>query len=152
MLCCIVLASCDNTPTADNSQQSADNSQQLIFSHNPLDPGSTSEPSNDVSRKLFEMDGQERLAIFKEYMNSSGKACEYVTEAVLLGGYQRTDFWRVACSDSGEWEVSIEPDSEGSTRILSCNVVKALARLEKHPGDDCHAVWNRVKVNRRHSH
>lgn len=38
-----------------------------------------------------------------------------------------------ACSDSGEWMISIEPDS--STKILSCATIKQL-------GDDCHAVWN----------
>jgi hypothetical protein len=140
------LASCDN-----NSPQLVDNGAQPSLSHEPLDPGSYALPSNGVSRRLFEMDGQARLEILREYMNRSGKDCDEVTEAVLRGGYQHVDFWRVACSDSGEWEVAIEPDEEGSTRILSCKVVKELARLEKRPSDDCHAPWDPPKRKPHHA-
>jgi len=78
------------------------------------------------------MNGQLRLATFRKYMLASDEKCDLVTEAVLRGGYQGMDMWRVACPDTGEWMISIEPGS--STKILSCATIKQL-------GDDCHAVW-----------
>ena len=105
---------------------------EAAVSYARLDPGSTAAPSNGYSRQLFEMNDQVRLATFRKYMVASGEQCALVTGAVLRGGYQGMDLWRVACSDSGEWMVSIEPDS--STKILSCATIKQL-------GDDCHAVW-----------
>ena len=104
------------------------------MSYARIDPGSKSRPSNKYSRQLFDMTDQVRLATFRNYMTQSGERCALVTSAVLRGGYHHMDMWRVACSDSGEWMVSIDPDS--STKILSCAVIKEL-------GDDCHAVWKR---------
>ena len=78
------------------------------------------------------MNDQVRLATFHKFMAESDEQCDLVTGAVLRGGYHHMDMWRVACSDSGEWMVSIGPDS--STKILSCDTAKRL-------GDDCHSVW-----------
>jgi hypothetical protein len=124
----LVLAACDG-PTASNETPSA---PVAAVSYARLDPGSKAKPSNRYSRQLFEMDDQVRLATFRKFMAASGEQCALVTGAVLRGGYKRMDMWRVACSDSGEWVVSVEPDS--STKILSCDTMKRL-------GDDCHAVW-----------
>lgn len=78
------------------------------------------------------MNAQGRLATFRKYMIASGEQCDLMTEAVLKGGYQGVDMWRVSCSDSGDWMVSVEPDS--STKILSCETMKQL-------GDDCRVAW-----------
>jgi hypothetical protein len=122
------VASCDQL----SNSSSADNSP--IVSYARTDPGSKARPSNRHSRQLFEMADQVRLATFRNYMAQSGEQCALVTSAVLRGGSHHTDMWRVACSDTGEWMVSIDPDS--STKILSCATVKQL-------GDDCHAVWKK---------
>jgi hypothetical protein len=97
-----------------------------------LEPGSKAKPSNEYSRQLFDMNDQIRLATFRKFMTESDERCDLVTGAVLKGGYRHVDMWRVACSDSGEWMISIDPDS--STKILSCDTMKRL-------GDDCHSVW-----------
>jgi hypothetical protein len=115
--------------SADSS--GADASEATV-SYARLDPGSSAKPSNEYSRQLFEMNDQVRLATFRKFMTASGEQCDLVTGAVLRGGHRHMDMWRVACSDSGEWMVSVEPDS--STKILSCDTVKRL-------GDDCHSVW-----------
>jgi hypothetical protein len=126
VLSALCLAGC-NGPSESNAAAS-----EPSVSYARLDPGSKAKPSNRYSRQLFEMNDQVRLAIFRKFMRESGEQCDLVTGAVLKGGYRHMDMWRVACSDSGEWLVSIEPDS--STKILSCDVMKKL-------GDDCHAVW-----------
>ena len=125
----LALCGCD-VPTGPN--QAAIENSDLPVSYVRLDPGSKAKPSNRYSRQLFEMNDQVRLATFRKFMTESGEQCDLVTGAVLRGGYNRMDMWRVACTDSGEWMVSIEPDS--STKILSCETMKQL-------GDDCHSNW-----------
>jgi len=105
---------------------------ETAVSYARLDAGSKARPSNHSSKQLFNMGDQVRLATFRNYLTQSGQQCALVTSAVLKGGYHHIDMWRVGCSDTGEWMVSIEPDS--STKILSCTTMKRL-------GDDCHASW-----------
>jgi len=130
----VPLTSCDDSSPSGNGPQ-------LSVSYSPLDAGSDAKPSNSVSRKLFEMSGQVRLAVFKDYLNQSGETCDYVTGAVLLGNDGHTDFWRVGCSDSDDWMVSIAPDS--STRILSCQVAQSA-------GGDCKPFAVKGKPERPH--
>ena len=127
-----ILGACDAPPAADGNAMIAQKPDEPTFSHAKLDPGSKARPSNKYSRELFEMNDHVRQAMFRKFMLASGEQCDLVTEAVLRGGHKGMDMWRVACTDSGEWMVSIEPDS--STKIHSCSVMKTL-------GDDCHEVW-----------
>ncbi len=122
-------AACDQPPNSNDSATSAP-----MVSYARLDPGSKAKASNAYSKQLFNMGDQVRLATFRNYMTQSGEQCDLVTSAVLRGGYHHMDMWRVACSDSGEWMVSVKPDS--STKILSCAIVRQL-------GDDCHSVWKK---------
>jgi hypothetical protein len=125
----LCLGGCDPQAASNEDSGLAPN-----VSYARLDPGSNAKPSNKYSRQLFEMDDQVRLATFRNFMSQSDEQCALVTGAVLRGGSHRTDMWRVSCSDSGEWMVSIDPDS--STKILSCETMKRL-------GDNCHAAWKR---------
>lgn len=64
-------------------------------------------PTADLS---FEMLGQPdpaaRRAAFQQLLQMLNKRCSAVTEAVLKGGFEGTDLWRVTCVDSGEWLVT----------------------------------------------
>jgi hypothetical protein len=42
----------------------------------------------------------------------------------------RAAFWSVRCSNGSSYGVEIEADSQGSTRILSCSVLKAVAGVD----------------------
>jgi hypothetical protein len=128
-----ILSACDPPPPVPENTPMEVISEPT-YSDAKLDPSSKAEPSNRYSRELFDMDGQMRRAMFRKLMRASGEQCDFVTEGVLRGGHKGTDMWRVACTDSGEWMVSIEPDS--STKILSCSNMKTL-------GDDCHQVWKK---------
>lgn len=112
----LLLVSCDPKP------------QPPAFSDANAYPGSTATPTNPYSRQIFEMGGQLRRATFRKLMVNSSKPCDLVTEGILRGNDQETDFWRVTCTDSGQWMVSIAPDS--STKLTHC---LTLAKL----GDDC---------------
>ena len=119
-------AACDQPTNANESGPTV--------SYERVDSGSNAKPSNAYSKQLFDMGDQVRLATFRNYMTQSGERCGLVTSAVLRGGYHHMDMWRVTCSDSGEWMVSIQPNS--STKVLSCATMKQL-------GDDCHSVWKK---------
>ena len=128
-VCVLCLTGCGGPADSNRAEVS-----EPTVSYDRLDSGSKAKPSNKYSRQLFDMNNQVRLATFRKFMIESGEQCALVTGAVLKGGYHHMDMWRVACSDTGEWMVSIEPNS--STKILSCEVMERL-------GDDCHAVWKR---------
>ncbi|MGI8704291.1 MAG: hypothetical protein ACR2JJ_00565 [Sphingomicrobium sp.] len=119
----LCLAACDQASERTSASAPA-------FSYEAQFPGASKEPQNRYSRQLFEMNGQVRLATFRKLMVESDKQCDLVTEALLMGSYEGMDFWRIACTDSGQWRVSIEPDS--STRLMSCAAVEEL-------GNNCEA-------------
>jgi hypothetical protein len=89
-----------------------------------LNENLTGKTGNKHSAQIAQMDPQSRRAIFRRFMTSSGKQCDLVTETMLNGSYKGTAFWNIRCSDSGDWRVSIEPDS--STKILHCAVIEKL--------------------------
>ena len=81
-------------------------------------PGSEASPTNDASLQLFLADGPTRFASFQALFLKSGKQCAAVTKALLEGGVDGTDEWRIECSDSGAWEVWFPP--AGAPEIDSC--------------------------------
>jgi len=121
LLAALLLASCDGQPDQAGKPP-------IVFSDRNTYPGLSIAPSNEYSRQIFDMGGQLRRATFRNLFYHSGMRCDLVSEALLRGGRKKTDFWRVTCTDSGGWMVSIAPDS--STKILHCATAKKL-------GDDC---------------
>ena len=66
-------------------------------------------PTNDQSYALLFADDATRYARLKLLFDRNGKSCETVTKAVFQGGFDGTDEWTVACSDSGSWRVWFKP-------------------------------------------
>lgn len=75
------------------------------------EPGSDVAPTNDASFQLLGADGPTRFASLQALIVQNGKACGAVRRAVLEGGLEGTDEWRVDCADSGRWQVWFRPDS-----------------------------------------
>lgn len=75
------------------------------------EPGSDVAPTNDASFQLLGADGPTRFASLQALLVQEGKACSAVRKAVLEGGLEGTDEWRVDCVDSGRWQVWFKPDS-----------------------------------------
>jgi len=121
----LVLSSCrdggDRTP------------QQPSVRLSPHEPGSTALPSNPDSVELYSMDGTKRLVLFQDMVLKLAQQCAQVTGAVLKGGAGGMDVWRVTCSDSGDWAVSIDADSPPT-----------LLRCADLPGKECEAVWSKL--------
>ena len=113
--------SCDSQPN---------NNSQPTISDRSRDPGA--EPTNLLSFELLSKDSATRRAAFEKTLGSLEKRCQLVTEAVLKGGFDETDLWRVRCADSGDWLVTFSPDL--SISATSCRVSRA----------ECQAAWKSV--------
>lgn len=78
------------------------------------EPGSDVSPTNDASFQLLGVDGPTRFASMQQLILHYGKRCGSVTKAVIVGGTDGTDEWRVDCGDTGKWQVWFNADSEPS--------------------------------------
>ena len=115
----------------DQSDQEPGRQDPVGLSDRSTDPGTNPTPTNPISFVLLE-NPDDRRRTLQSQLQSAGKKCGLVTEAILKGGFEGTDFWRVTCNDSGEWLVSF--GLGGATRFESCRT---------SPGD-CRAAWESV--------
>jgi hypothetical protein len=53
------------------------------------------------------------------------------TKAFYMGSYAKDNsaFWSVGCGNGKAYEVQIAADSAGSTKVLECSVLKAIAHV-----------------------
>ena len=119
----LLVQSCDSQP-ASQSQPA------IAISDRSRDPGA--EPTNQLSFELLLKDPASRRASFQTTLVSLEKQCQLVTEAVLKGGFESTDLWRVSCTDSGDWLLTFTPDL--SITATSCRASRA----------ECDAAWKSV--------
>jgi len=52
-------------------------------------------------------------------------------------GDDRSAFWSVGCTNGKSYQIQINPDARGSTKVLECSVLKAVANtncFERFPG------------------
>jgi hypothetical protein len=64
----------------------------------------------------------DRRSYFQGLVSSYGNKCSVVTKAVLKGGLEGIDLWKVTCIDSGVWLVTFT--GEDRTEISNCSEVK----------------------------
>jgi hypothetical protein len=91
---------------------------ELAVSYAPREPGSGVTPTHEISFALIAADGPTRHANFQRLITDSSKPCKFVTSAVLKGGLDGTDEWRVTCADAGRWAVWFRPD--GASDLIQC--------------------------------
>jgi hypothetical protein len=87
-----------------------------VTSDRSADPGAV--PTSESSFEMLRVDPPARRADFQRMLNQLGKRCGSVTEAILKGGFEGTDFWKIDCADSGEWLLAF---SAQGTTVVSCD-------------------------------
>jgi hypothetical protein len=97
----MLLSSCSN--------EDDDQAPEHPLSYASQDPGVNVVPTHDLSFQLMAADGPTRLGSFQQLIARSGRQCNFVTSAVLTGGLDGTDEWRVKCADTGTWAVWLKP-------------------------------------------
>jgi hypothetical protein len=60
---------------------------------------------------------------------SAGETCDRVTRTFHQGtlASDGTEFWNVGCRDGNTYSVSVKNDAGGSTKVMSCALLKAVA-------------------------
>lgn len=87
--------------------------------------------ANEAHEILSRMSEAKRNATFATFMQRSGEPCGTVARTFFMGFDSRRDaHWSVACSNKKAFAVMIKNDSAGSTRILDCKVLKAVAKMD----------------------
>ena len=84
--------------------------------------------AHDVLSGKSEKDRNFALA---QFMAKSGESCGQVTKSFLQGQDKSGKaFWNVQCSNKKSFSIIINNDNIGSTRILDCSILKAVAGVE----------------------
>ncbi|MFQ5965807.1 MAG: hypothetical protein ACE5KZ_16160 [Candidatus Scalinduaceae bacterium] len=83
--------------------------------------------ANEAHDRLVEMTTSERNKTFGKLLRDSGESCNSVTRSFFQGfDKDNAAYWSVACSNDRSFSVQFKDDSEGSTRIVDCELLKML--------------------------
>lgn len=105
------LSSCDKgSPSWD---------REPTVPHEFRDTGSQVMPTNDASQRLISLSGPDRFASFVQILAMHNERCDTVSKAILTGGLDGNDTWRVRCQDGREWTVWFYAD--GDMDLTKCD-------------------------------
>lgn len=83
--------------------------------------------ANKAHGMIEKMPNNDRNTTFTAFLKNSGEDCGTVTRNFFQGfDKSRNAFWNVACSNKKSYVIMINNDSAGSTKIMSCAVLKAV--------------------------
>jgi len=83
--------------------------------------------ANPAHEQLMRMSGSERNATLTTFLKSSGEKCDSVTRNFFQGKDKRGNaFWNAGCRNGQSFVIQVNNDSVGSTRIMSCALLKAV--------------------------
>ena len=75
---------------------------------------------------------QRAKAFEKLFGDDAEYPCDLVTETFFAGMEPRSKdaFWSVGCRNGKSYQITIKSDAGGSTRVLSCGMLKLVAKLD----------------------
>lgn len=83
--------------------------------------------ANKAHGMIEKMPDKDRNTTFTAFLENSGEDCGSVTRNFFQGfDKSRNAFWNVACSNKMSYAIMINNDSVGSTKIMSCALLKAV--------------------------
>ena len=83
--------------------------------------------ANPAHEQLNAMSESQRRSALTAFLSKSGEVCSSVSRTFYQGSdKQGNAFWNAACADGNSYLIQVNNDAAGSTRILSCKVVKAV--------------------------
>ncbi len=83
--------------------------------------------ANKAHNMIEKMSDKDRNNTFTTFLKNSGEDCGAVTRNFFQGFDKgRNAYWNVACSNKKSYLISINNDSVGSTKIMSCALLKAV--------------------------
>lgn len=83
--------------------------------------------ANPAHDQLSAMSEQQRQSVLAELLVKSGERCSSVTKTFYQGSDKKGNaFWNASCAKGDSFVIELNNDATGSTRILSCKVLKAV--------------------------
>lgn len=83
--------------------------------------------ANPADTMISSMREDVRREFLSEFLQSSGEACK-VTRTFRQGETSNGDvFWNVGCRDGSPLVILMHNNASGTTRILECSVIRAVA-------------------------
>jgi hypothetical protein len=83
--------------------------------------------ANPAHEQLSSMSEQQRRSVLATFLVKSGEQCSSVTKTFYQGSDKKGNaFWNAACAGGDSFVIQVNNDATGSTRILSCKVLKAV--------------------------
>jgi hypothetical protein len=99
--------------------------------------------ANDTHDIIAKFSNEERNALFTKYMQKSNEKCDVVVRNFFQGfSGEGTANWSVKCKNKSAYSIGIENDKAGSSKILSCEILK-LAKI------DCFQTFEEQDVHKR---
>lgn len=89
----------------------------------------TGNPTHDTVTGLPE---DARRQLFANVLRSTADPCGSITRTFYQGMEKKakTAFWNIACSNGQSYAISVYADQGGSTKVLSCAVLKKVTKSE----------------------
>lgn len=83
--------------------------------------------ANRAHDQISAMSEDQRRNVLALFLSKSGEKCNAVSRTFYQGSDRRGNaFWNAACVGGESFVIQVNNDSGGSTRILSCKVLKAV--------------------------
>lgn len=87
--------------------------------------GASANPAHDQLKSMTEA---KRQALLTKFMAKSNKQCTAVTQTFYQGSDQNDNaIWNAKCADGSTFAIQVNNDAGGSTRIISCAVLKSVS-------------------------
>lgn len=87
---------------------------------------------NRAHDALLQLSATDQATQLAAIVRSAGESCAGGSDAYFQGLYaaDNSAFWNIRCSGGTAFSISIAADAGGSTKVLSCNLLQAVAKVQ----------------------
>jgi hypothetical protein len=83
--------------------------------------------ANPAHKTFMGLDDAKRNALLASVITASGESCRAVSRNFYQGSDKNGNaFWNAECSNGASFLVMVNNDAAGSTKVMSCAVLKAI--------------------------
>jgi hypothetical protein len=83
--------------------------------------------ANPAHDQLVSMQEHQRQLVLATFLVKSGEKCSSVTKTFYQGSDKMGNaYWNASCTGGASFVILVNNDATGSTRILSCKLLKAV--------------------------
>jgi len=113
-----------------NAETDTPGSYRRLASSESVQP-TASESVNAAHQALLQASSEGRAVALKAIITSAGESCDRVTRTFHQGGPDSSGsmFWNASCQNGNDFSVAVSSNARGSTRVMSCELLKTVAKV-----------------------